>query len=147
MAHASSRGNVERLRRDMNSLGSAARDAIERLQGARPTPSLSSALRCALSTISTLDRIFHRAEVQRADIAIGPVQALSDDLLMIPGLRVDDQGNLDNSIPAGEAIALMIDTEAHTKTLSAAFDSRLEQGDLRGADAVCVRMAVEDDPR
>ena len=139
-------GNVERLRRDMNSLGSAARDAIERLQGAQPTPSLSSALRCALSTISTLDSIFHRAEVQRADIAIGPVQALSDDLLMIPGLRVDDQGNLDNSIRAGEAIALMIDTEAHTKTLSAAFDSRLEQGDLRGADAVCVRMAVEDDP-
>ena len=138
--------NVERLSRDMNSLGSAARDAIERLQSARPTPSLSSALRCALSTISTLDSIFHRAEVQRAYIAIGPVQALSDDLLMIPGLRIDDHGILDDSIPAGEAIALMIDTEAHTKTLSAAFDSRLDQGDLHGAHAVCVRMTVEDDP-
>ena len=139
-------GNVERLSRDMNSLGSAARDAIERLQGARPTPSLSSALRCALSTIVTLDSIFHRAEVQRAYIAIGPVQALSDDLLMIPGLRVDDEGNLEDSIPTSEAVALMCNTEAHTKTLSAAFDSRLDQGDLYGAHAVCVRMTVEDDP-
>ena len=108
-------GNVERLSRDMKSLGSAARDAIERLQDAQPIPSLANALRCALSNIAALESVFHRAGTKRADIAIGPIQALSDDLLMVPGLRVDDQGNLDESIPADKAIALMVDTEAHTK--------------------------------
>ena len=126
-------GKVERLSRDVNDLGSAARASIERVQGARPSPSLASALRCALSTIATLESILNRAEDQPADIAIGPIQALSDDLLMVPGLRIDDQGNLDESIETGEAIALMTNAEAHSKTLSAAFDIRLDQGELHGA--------------
>ena len=139
-------GKVERLSRDVNDLGSAARASIERVRGARPSPCLATALRCALSTIATLESILNRAEDQRVDIAIGPIQALSDDLLMVPGLRIDDQGNLDESIETGVAIALMTNAEAHSKTLSAAFDIRLDQGELHGADAICVRMAIENDP-
>ena len=90
--------------------------------------------------------MFRREHEGVGNVAIGSGQALSDDLLFVPGVRVDNQGTISESVPPTESLALLIDTDAHAKTLMAAFDLRLEQNDLLGAHAVCARMAAEDDP-
>lgn len=139
-------GLVEQLHRDINDHLPVARDTIQRLQRASPAVPLASALCCALDAIESLDGIFRRKLEGDGDVAIGPVQALSDDLLFVPGLRVDSRGTILESIPPVRSLALMIDADAHAKTRKAAFDVRLEQNDLLGAHAVCTRMAAEDDP-
>ena len=139
-------GIVEQLHRDINDHVPVARDAIQKLQRASPAVPLASALCCALDAIESLDGIFRRKQEGDGNVAIGPVQALSDDLLFVPGLRVDSRGTIPESIPPVRSLALMIDADAHAETLRAAFDLRLGQNDLLGAHVVCTRMAAEDDP-
>lgn len=136
---------VERLRRNVDELAPAARSAIERVQRASPELPLASALTCALGAITLLQGILRR-EPDRG-LEIGPTEALSDDLLLVPELRVDPNGDIEKSMSPEAALALMLDADAHAKTLTAAFDARLEQGDLHGAYAVCKRMATEADPK
>ena len=139
-------GLVEQLHRDISVHLPVARDTIQELQRASPAVPLASALCCALDAIESLDGIFRRKLEGDGNIAIGPVQTLSDDLLFVPGLRVDSRGTIPESTPPVRSLALMIDSDVHAKTLRAAFDLRLEQDDLLGAHAVCTRMASEDDP-
>ena len=137
---------VERLERDVESYAPAARDAIERLERTQPGMALTNALKCARNAIEAVHRIFRRQPDDDPGLVVAPVEVLSDDLLFVPGLRIDDQGNLDASIRPAEALARMLDTPSHAGTLSEAFELRLAQGDLYGAYAVCGRMAAEDDP-
>ena len=139
-------GIVEQLHRDINDHVPVARDTIKKLQRGSPAVPLASALCCALDAIESLDGIFRREHEGDGNVAIGSVQALSDDLLFVPGLRVDSRGTIPESIPPVRSLALLIDADAHAKTLMAAFDLRLQQNDLLGAHAVCTRMAAEDDP-
>lgn len=141
-------GIVEQLHRDINDHVPVARDTIQKLQRASPAVPLASALCCAFDAIESLDGIFRRKQAGDGNVAIGPVQALSDDLLFVPGLRVDDRerGTIPESIPSVNSLALMIDSDAHAKTLKAAFDLRLRENDLLGANAVCTRMDTEDNP-
>lgn len=139
-------GIVEEFQRDINDHVPVARDTIQKLQRASPAVPLASALCCALQAIESLDGIFRRKQEGDGNVAIGPVQALSDDLLFVPGLRVDSRGTIPESIPPARSRALMVDADAHAKTLMAAFDLRLQQNDLLGAHAVLTRMAAEDDP-
>ena len=139
-------GIVEQLHRDINDHVPVARDTIQKLQRASPAVPLASALCCALDAIESLDGIFRRKQEGDGNVAIGQVQALSDDLLFVPGLRVDSRGTIPESITPVRSLALMIDADAHAKTLKAAFDLRFGQNDLLGAHAVCTRMAAEDDP-
>ena len=139
-------GLVEQLHRDVNDHVPGARDTIKELQRDSPAIPLASALCCALEAIEALDGIFRREHEGDGNVAIASVQALSDDLLFVPGVRVDKQGTISESIPPAKSLALLIDADAHAKTLMAAFDLRLQQDDLLGAHAVCTRMAAEDDP-
>lgn len=139
-------GLVEQLHSDISGHLPVARDSIQELQQACSAVPLASALCCALDAIVSLDGIFRRELEGDGNVAIGPVQALSDDLLFVPGLSVDSRGTIPESVPPVRSLALMIDADAHAKTLKAAFDLRLEQNDLLGAHAVCTRMASEDDP-
>ena len=134
---------VERLRRDVDKLAPAARSAIERLQNANPALPLASALIRALDAIGSLQGILRRDP--DIDLAIGPVQVLSDDLLLVPEIRLDANGHVDESTSREAALALVLDDKAHVGTLSAAFDARLDRRDLHGAFAVCARMAAEAD--
>ena len=137
---------VEQMRRDFDHHVPAASNAIQRLQQARPALPLASALRCALDSIDSLASIFRREFNVDAEVAIGPVQTLSDDLLFVSSLRFHDDGTIDDSVPPKDAVAFLINTDVHAKTLSEAFGARIEHGDLYGAHAVCNRMAVEADP-
>ena len=134
---------VKRLRRDFDALGPVARSALERLQATGTTP-IACAVNCALGTIESLHGILRREPY--AHVAVGRVQALSDDLLFVAGLRLDADGNVDESTPRDVALGLVLDTDSHAETLAVAFDARMAQGDLHGADAICVRMAAEADP-
>ncbi len=136
---------VERLRHNVDKLMPAARSAIERLQRTTPVLSLANSLNCALDVIISLHGILQREPDN--DVLIGPVQALSNDLLLVTDLRIDEHGAVVESTSAESALALMLDSDSHAKTLPAAFDARLAQGDLHGAWAVCTRMAAEADPR
>ena len=139
-------GIVDLLHRDINDHVPVARDTIQKLQRASPAGPLASALCCALDAIESLDGIFRREHEGDGNVAIGSVQALSDDLLFVPGVRVDNQGTISESIPPAKSLALLIETDGHATTLMAAFDLRIQQNDLLGAHAVCIRMAAEDDP-
>ena len=135
---------VERLRSDVDKLAPAARSAIEHLRRTNSALPLASALARAFDVIDSLHGLLQREF--EVDAAVGPIQALSDDLLLVPQLRIDDNGNVDESRPREAALALMLDNDAHVKTLSEAFRARLDRDDLRGAHAVCERMAAEADP-
>ena len=139
-------GIVEQLHSDINDHVPVARDAIQKLQRASPTVPLASALCCALDAVESLDAIFRRKREGGGNVAIGSVQALSDDLLFVPGLHVDSRGTIPASIPPADVLARLIDADAHAETLLDAFDLRLGQNDLLGAHAVCTRMTAEDDP-
>ena len=139
-------GIVKQLHSDIDSLVPVARDALQTLQRASPAVPLASALCCTLNAIESLDSVFRRKQEGDGNIAIGPIQALADDLLFVPGLHVDSQGDIPESISPADALARLIDADAHAKTLEGAFDLRLGQNDLLGAQAVCIRMSSEDDP-
>ena len=137
---------VEQLHRDISHHVPVARDTIQKLQQTSPAVPLASALCCALAAIESLDGIFRRKQDDDGNVSIGPVQALSDDLLFVPGVRVNEHGAIAESIPPAESLALLIDSTAHAQTLMAAFEMRLQQDDLLGAHTVCTRMASGDDP-
>ena len=136
---------IEALRREVDKLAPAAMDAIDRLGGASPSPTLANALRCARRGVGSLVDLFAGAEAS-AGAHIGAVQALSDDLLRVTPIRIDSSGMIEEPQGSDDVLALLLDTDAHAATLAEAFDKRLERGDLYGADAVCDRMSAADDP-
>ena len=135
---------VERLRSDVDKLAPAARTAIEHLRRTSSGLPLASALARADDVIDSLQGLLQREF--EIDAPVGPIQVLSDDLLFVPQLRIDENGNVDESTPREAALALLLDNDAHVKTLSEAFRARLDRDDLGGAHAVCERMAAEADP-
>ena len=136
---------VEGLRKVLDRHAPAAMEAITRLRQTEPTPALDGALACAARAIESLTDLCRRDSDACADIVLGPIQALSDDLLFVTSLRIDAEGAIDNSPSTADTLALLVDTASHAETLADAFDARLSLGDLYGADAVCKRMAAEDD--
>ena len=70
------------------------------------------------------------------------VQALSDDLLRVTSLRIDSKGMIESPEAPDDALALLIDVDAHAATLAEAFEERLERADLLGANAACKRMSA-----
>ena len=136
---------VEDLRRVLGKHAPPAIQAITRLRQTEPAPALESALACAAQAIESLTNLFRRDADACCEIAMGPIQAVSDDLLFVTALRIDEAGAIDDSLTTADALALLIDTGSHAETLADAFDARLSLGDLYGAHAVCKRMLAEDD--
>ncbi len=136
---------VERLRSAVDERAPAALDAIARLRQAQLTAPLAGALACAAEAVESLTNLFRRGGDSGPEIGLGPIQALSDDLLFVTALRIDREGAIDDSLAPTDALALLIDAGSHADTLANAFDARLDLGDLSGAHAVCERMVAEDD--
>ena len=136
---------VENLRRVLGKYAPPAVQAISRLRQTEPAPALEGALECAARAIESLTNLFRRDADASSEIALGPIQAVSDDLLFVTALRIDEAGAIDDSLATADALALLIDTGSHAETLAEAFDARLSLGDLYGAHAVCKRMAAEGD--
>ena len=137
---------VDRLRQDMKRHLPAARDAIQRLRNDRSGTALVGTLSLADELAGSLAEIFlHDAPVDE-EIAISPVRALSDDLLLVPRVIVDERGTIDEPIKPEDALSLLIDPDEHATTFVEAFGIRLAKDDLHGAGEICDRMADEDDP-
>ena len=136
---------VDRLRQDMKRHLPPAQEAIQRLRNGGPATALASALNCADELVGSLAGVFLRDAPTDDDIAVSPIRALSDDLLLVPGVTIDEQGMIDESIEPDQALSLLIDPEEHATTFAEAFDIRLAKDDLYGAGEVCDRMAEEDD--
>ena len=137
---------VEKLRKVFDQHAPPAIEMIAQSRQADSVPTfLASALACAAQVIESLANLFWSNADAQSEIALGPTQALSDDLLYVTNLTIVEEGQIDDSMAPADALAFMIDTKSHAETLTEAFDARLGQGDLLGAHAVCARMAVEDD--
>ena len=136
---------VEHLRRGVEDHAPTALDAITRLRQTQPAAPLAGALTCAFQAIESLTSLFQRGGDSCPEIVLGPIQALSDDLLFVTAARIKEEGTIDDSLVPADALALLIDTDSHASTLGEAFNVRLDSGDLYGAHATCERMAVEDD--
>ena len=136
---------VEDLRRSVDKRAPAAVDAIKQLRETQPDAPLAAALTCALEAIESLANLFKRGGDVHPEIVLRSIQALSDDLLFVTGLRVTEDGTIDDSLATDDALALLIDADTHAATFGEAFNARLDSGDLYGANAVCDRMAAEDD--
>ena len=137
---------VEALRYDIDRLAPAALDAINRIGETAPSAPFANALRCARRAIASLASLFEAGSDAGAGASLTAVQALSDDLLRVTTLRIDTEGMIEDPEAPGDALALLIDADAHAATLAEAFNERLERGDLYGADAVCTRMSAADEP-
>ena len=137
---------VDRLRQDMKRYLPAARDAIQRLRNDRSGTALASALDLTDELAGSLAEIFLRDAPVDEEIAISPARALSDDLLLVPGVMVDERGMINEPIEQEDALSLLIDPDVHATSFAKAFDVRLGKNDLYGASEICDRMADEDDP-
>ena len=136
---------VQELRDALSVHAPAAIQSISHLRQTQIAASLSNALLCAENAIESLANLFGHGSHSSTDITLRPEQVLSDDLLLVTGLRIIEKGAIDESLTPNEALALLINTKSHAQTLAEAFDTRLDKGDLYGAHAVCERMAAEDD--
>ena len=121
---------VESLRKDFDQLAPTARNAIDQMEHANPATPLASALIRTSEAIASLHAILHRQPDVEA--AVSRVQALSDDLLFVPGLEITPMGEVDESTSRDTVLDRLLDTDSHAGSLSAAFNLRLDQGDLHG---------------
>ena len=138
-------GEVERLRDGVNTLAPPALEAVRRLRETDPSTPLASALVRAEEAIEFLVNILRDG----GDLEWPPDpetvrQALRDDLLFVTAIPVNEAGDIDSSLAPGDVLALLTDLAARAVDLPDAFEKRLGQGDLQGADAVCKRMEADD---
>ena len=137
---------TRRLRRDIQGRGANARKSIVQAQQSNPALPLAAALQCALNAIDSLDRMFRPGNDGEILPSDGTAQALTDDLLYVPGVSVDDGEAIHEQPSPDRSLALLIDADSHATTLSVAFEMRLQQGDIYGAHAVCEKMTRIGDP-
>lgn len=136
---------VEKLRVAVQRLAPAATRSIVRVSESNPAEPLRAALICAGESIDALTGLFRRDTEALAHPATAPLQVLSEDLLYVTTLRIDERHRIHDSVSREEALDMLVDTSQHATTLAQAFDARLDRGDLYGAYAVCERMVVEGD--
>ena len=136
---------VENLRSTVNDYAPPAIQAIGRLRQTKPAVELDGALACAADAIESLKKVFRHDADLHTETALEPTQALSDDLLFVTEVVIDEEGGIDATLGPEDALALLVDTKRHAKTLAEAFDARLSSSDLYGAHVVCNRMAAQDE--
>ena len=140
-------GKVAAVRGDVEKYAPKALAAIARVQERAPGTALSAALAWTHESIKSLSQIFgHDRESSPIEDQWQPRGLLTQDLLYVAELDIGPDGGIDGETPPTDAMALLIETSSHTKTLAEAFDVRLARGDVAGAQAVFKQMAHEDDP-
>ena len=140
------KGEVEKLRRDIRKYGQTAMSALQESQQDSLGLPLEAAVSRASEAIESLDRLLVQDQGVDTLASISAVDALSGDLVHVPTLPLNEQGELDASVSAIDALNLIVDDEEHVDSLEAAFETRFDNGDLHGARAVCLRMSRVGDP-
>ncbi|MCY3840745.1 MAG: hypothetical protein OXH09_19205, partial [Gammaproteobacteria bacterium] len=130
---------------DIDTLAPAALDAIHQVGATSPATPLANALGCAGRAVESLVGLFKSSGDTSLTASVGPVQALSDDLLRVTTLSIDSTGTIQDPQDSDEVLALLVDSDAHATTLVEAYDKRLDRGDLYGADAACKSTTTKED--
>ena len=107
---------------------------------------MEAAITRAIEAIEALERLLLRDLGVDTSASISAVDLLSGDLVHVPALPLDEHGQLDASVSARDALAVLLDAEGYVESLSAAFDARFANDDLHGARAVCLSMSRVGDP-
>ena len=144
---AALRGAVTRLYDD-------ALKAIDQVAETRPTMPLAATLnlaRASLQAFATLLNSDEDSTIPSREHRSEPSGIiLSRDILYVTEIELDTRYRLVAEQDPSHCLELLLDTAAHATDLGAAFDARLQGGDLIGAHLVCERMAVtthEDEDR
>lgn len=140
------KGEVEKLRHDIRKYGQTAMAALQDSQQVSMGLPLEAGVSRASEAIESLDRLLLRDQGVDTSASTPAVDALSGDLVHVPTLPLNEQGELDASVSASDALALIVDDEGHVDSLVAAFKTRFANGDFHGARAVCLRMSHVGDP-
>ena len=136
---------VEKLRSTVNDYAPPAIQAIETFRQTEPAAELDGALASAANAIESLTKLFRYDTDLHTETTLSRTQVLSDDLLFVTEVVVDEEGRIDATLRPEDALALLVDNERHAKTLAEAFEARLGLNDLYGAHVVCNRMAAKDE--
>ena len=107
---------------------------------------LAAALKCVKESVTSLSTLFSedRGVVLADALVPADVQLLTDDLLFVTELVLDEDGRIVQPDDAADVLALLIDRESHKNTYEDAFNARLSTSDLLGASAICDLMRDED---
>ena len=131
---------------DIRNFGETALGSLRQIQGSDHGLPLRAATRCAIEAIETLGR--HRLHDMGFENAatVSAAELLSDDLVHVIGLPLDEFGEIDADTSEYDALSLLEDADNHAPSLVAAFDGRIANNDLLGAWLACKRLSREDDP-
>ena len=85
----------------------------------------------------------HRLHEKGFDDAttVSAAELISDDLVHVIGLPLDEYGEIDAAVADADALSLMVDIEKHAESLVAAFDARIADDDLLGAWVTWKRLS------
>ncbi len=132
------------LCQDVRSLGGSAAEEIERLARSTTSIPLGVSLALAKQTIESLQQLFEPGVTTTTPFVTNQDTLLSHDLLFVPRLVLDPQYNPDDRRP--DVLAMLANVSDHASTMSGAFDTRLNRGDLVGAGLACFQMEWCEDP-
>ena len=131
---------------DIRNYGETALGSLRQIQESDHGLPLRAATGWAIEAIETLgDHRLHEKGFENA-ATVSATELLSDDLVHVVGLPLDEFGEIDADTSDGDALSLLEDTDTHTESLVAAFDGRIANDDLLGAWLTWKRLSREDDP-
>ena len=131
---------------DIRNYGETALGSLRQVQESDHGLPLRAATGWAIEAIETLgDHRLHEKGFENA-ATVSAAELLSDDLVHVIGLPLDEFGEIDADISDGDALSLLEDTDKHAQSLVAAFDGRIADDDLLGAWVTWKRLSREDDP-
>ena len=138
---------VNRLREKVLHLQGPVLAALEQVQATKCSAPITAGIIRARSSVESFVALFASDEshVVPTDEPV-PAAILGRDLLYVTDLAIGtDYQITDGQYPESSSVLLM-DTSTHAPSLESAFDRRLHDGDLIGAQMVCDLMTSVGDP-
>ena len=137
---------VANLCDDIRNYGKTALASLRRVKASDYGLPLRAATECVIEVIETLGN--HRLHEKGFDdaAAVSAAELLSDDLVHVIPLSLDEFGEIDADIPDAVALSLIVDGEKHAESFVAAFKARIANDDLLGAWVAWTRLSRQDDP-
>ena len=135
--------SIVSLNQSVQRVGDQAVGALDRVARTTKSLQLNVSLALAKKTVKGLRDLFSDSNDRSVPIVANPGTILSRDLLFVAGVDLDSEYK-----PIGESLdvlKLLSDGAEHSNTLEAAFDARLQRGDLVGASLACREMEASHD--
>ena len=135
--------SIVSLNQSVQRIGGQAVGALEHVARTTKSLQLSVSLALAEKTVKGLRDLFSDSNDRTMPIVANPGTILSRDLLFVAGIDLDSDYK-----PIGESLdvlTMLSDVAEHSATLEAAFDARLQRGDLVGASLACREMEASHD--